>query len=64
MKLYGIWDYDDDDWLRELPSKVDDGGKAILAYENTIAAKLRAAKHYGHDSYMNTGGYCEVREIV
>ena len=32
--MWGIWDFDLKDWVRELPSKVDDGGIAILAFEN------------------------------
>lgn len=30
--FYGIWCYDAKDWLRELPSTVDDGGIAIIGY--------------------------------
>ena len=58
MKVYGVWCKDKNgnkgDWLRELPSNVDDGG---------IAA--RAAKHYGFDSYseVKKNDWCEVRPL-
>ena len=55
MKLYGIWCKDlnnnNGDWLRELPSKVNEGGEAILAFTSIQAARARAADHYHYQSY-------------
>lgn len=55
MTIYGIWckdlkDYKGD-WLRELPSNVDDGGIALLTFTSKREACARAGKHYGYDSY-------------
>lgn len=60
--MFGIWCFDTNDWLRELPSKVDDGGIAILAFDAHEAGE-RAAKHYGFDSYraVRDAGWCTVR---
>jgi len=65
MKLYGIWCYDTKDWLRELPSKVDDGGEAILVFTSKAKAMQRAAKNYGYDTYAQAekDGWCSVREL-
>ena len=49
--MWGIWDHDTDDWVRELPSKVDDGGIAILAFDKLEDAQERAAQHYGYEDY-------------
>ena len=63
--MWGIWCLDTNDWLRELPSKVDDGGEAILVFSSKRAAQRRAAKHYGYDTYSEVfaTGFCEVRDI-
>lgn len=67
MKFYGIWckDEGDGDWLRELPSRVQDGGEAIIAYASIRAAWSRAAGHYGYHSYtaVKRDGWCEVRAL-
>lgn len=64
--MWGIWDNDKNDWVRELPSKVDDGGSAILAFFSKADACRRAAKHFGFDSYTEakTKDWCEVRPLV
>lgn len=65
--MWLIWCFDANDgkgdWLRELPSKVDDGGEAVLAFTSQLKARQRAAKHYGFDTYgeMRRAGWCEVR---
>lgn len=70
MKLYGIWctDLNDNkgDWYRELPSKVDDGGIAILAFTSQREAKSRAAQEYAFDTYAEAkkSGWCEVKPLV
>ena len=76
MKLYGIWCKDlklnkksgryRGDWLRELPSNVDDGGIAMLVFASLREAQSRAAKHYGFDSYteVKKNGWCEVRSLT
>lgn len=66
MRIWAIWDLDEKDWVRELPSKVDDGGEAILAFTSKREAYRRAAKHFGFDSYTEATrkGWCEVREIT
>jgi hypothetical protein len=63
--VFGIWDNDRNDWVRELPSKVDDGGAAILAFEKCRQAQRRAAKHFGCDTYAEArrDGWCEVRRL-
>lgn len=63
--MWGIWDCNDADWVRELPSKVDDGGEAVLAFTSEAEAKRRAAKHYGYRSYAaaKRDGHCEVRSL-
>jgi predicted phosphoadenosine phosphosulfate sulfurtransferase len=63
--VWAIWDYVKKDWVREMPSKVDDGGEAILCYTSARAAKRRAAKHFGYDSYSGVegDGWCEVRPV-
>lgn len=69
MKLYGIWCKDLNDnkggWYRELPSKVDDGGVAILAFTSQREAKSRAAQEYGFDTYAEAkkNDWCEVRPL-
>lgn len=65
MKLYGIWCKDEKDWLRELPSKVDDGGEAILAFQFLSEAKARAAQHYACDTYAEAKRqWCEVLPLT
>jgi hypothetical protein len=63
--MFGIWDLEKNDWVRELPSKVDDGGEAILAFESERRARQRAAKHFGFDGYAEAKrkGWCEVRPL-
>ena len=63
--MYAIWCYDVGDWLREPPSKVDDGGRAILVWTNKGEAGQRAAQHYGAICYSEAkrDGWCEVVEI-
>lgn len=69
MKLYGIWCFDlndnKGDWYRELPSRVDDGGIALLVFTLQRDAKSRAAQEYGFDTYaeMKKNGWAEVREL-
>jgi hypothetical protein len=69
MKLYGIWckDLKDcrGDWYRELPSKVDDGGVAILAFTSMRQAQKRAAQEYGFDAYSEArkNDWVEVRPL-
>ena len=70
MKLYGIWckDLKDcrGDWLRELPSSVDDGGIAMLVFTSKRAAEERAAKNYGFDTYAQArkNDWGEVRSLT
>lgn len=61
--MWAIWCLDVNDWLRELPSKVDDGGEAVLAYTSRRAAQRRAAKHFACASYgeAKAAGWCEVK---
>jgi hypothetical protein len=66
--MWGVWRYDQGDkgdWLRELPTEVDDGGTAILAFRYLKDAKQRAAKHYGYASYREAtkDGWCVVRKL-
>jgi hypothetical protein len=69
MKLYGIWCKDlnenKGDWLRELPSRLEEGGKALLAFTSKRQAERRAADHYGYDLYsqVRRDDWCEVKEI-
>ena len=49
--MWAIYDVESDGWVKELPSKVDDGGIAILCFADRKDAEQRAAKHYGYDSY-------------
>lgn len=64
--LYAIWDHDKGDWVRELQSKVDDGGIAILVFTSQRNAKTRAAKHFGYDRYADLArdGWVSVREVA
>ncbi len=69
MKLYGVWCKDigtQGDWLRELPSKVQDGGTAILAFASEREAKRRAAVHYGFGAYSEAKAmnWCEVKPLA
>jgi hypothetical protein len=66
MTLFGIWCKDTNDWLRELPSKVDDGGEALLVFTSKRAAQRRAAKHYGFAAYAEAKrkDWCEVRLLT
>ena len=63
--MYGIWLFDGQDWLREPPSAVAGGVRAVLAFESHAAAQTRAARHFGFASYAAAfgHGYCEVRPI-
>lgn len=63
--MWGIWCKDTNDWLRELPSKVDDGGEAVLAFASRMTARRRAAKHYGFETWAEVvvAGWCEVRKL-
>ncbi len=63
--MWGIWDFDLCDWVREMPSKVDDGGEALLAYGRKVDACRRAAKHFAFPSYSDAkrAGACEVRRL-
>lgn len=65
MLYWAIWDKDAKDWVREMPSKVDDGGQAVLAYRSKQKAEKRAAKHFGYYSYTlaKKDGHCEVRQL-
>lgn len=70
--FYGIWcydnprDYNKADWLRELPSKVADGGEAILVYTSIRAAQHRAAEHFGFDTYteVKKNGWAIVKPLT
>ncbi len=64
--IYGIWDVHIRDWVREMPSKVDDGGFAILAFASPDMAMRRAAKHFGFRIYSEAkrAGYCIVLPLV
>lgn len=63
--MWGIWEFEINDWFRELPSKVDDGGIALLAFTSKAEACDRAAKNWGYDSYsqMKADGWGEVRPL-
>ena len=63
--MYGIWDCVLKDWVREMPSKVDYGGFAILVFENKQAACQRAAKHFFFRTYSaaKKSGACFVRSL-
>lgn len=52
--------------MRELPSNVDDGEIAILAYTSIREAKARAAKAYGFDTYdeAKKNGWVEVKTLT
>lgn len=69
MKLYGIWCKDlkdcKGDWMRELPSKVNDGEIAILAFTAKRTAQERAAEAYGYDTYSQArrDDWVEVRQL-
>lgn len=62
--LWVIYDYDAKDYVRELPSKVDDGGTAILAFASRYEARKRAAKYFGFMTYKQAhqNNWCEVRK--
>lgn len=68
--MFGIWvresaSREHAEWLRELPSKVDDGDVAVLAFTTRHEAEARAAKHFGYDTYdqMLADNWCEVRPL-
>lgn len=70
MKLYGIWNLYlarewKIGWVREYPSTLYEGGKAILAFTSIKEARARAASTYGYDSYSDVkkDGWCEVRVL-
>lgn len=62
IAMWGIWDFETNDWIREMPSKVDDGGTAVLAFMNKREACRRATKHFACDTYRQAQrrGWCEV----
>lgn len=64
--IYGIWDYETKDWVREMPSRVNDGGVAVLAFQSKREACKRAADHWacGYYSDAKRLGYCEVRPLA
>jgi len=45
--MWAIWDFGCNDYVRELPSKVNEGGIAILAFEDKEEAQDRARRHWG-----------------
>lgn len=49
--MWIIWDCEANDWMRELPSTLDDGGKAILSFQTRESAMKRTAKHFGYETY-------------
>lgn len=63
--MWGIWDYAARDWYRELPSPVDDGGTAILAFTSEGLAAVRATKAWGFDDWSEAkaSGNFEVRRL-
>jgi hypothetical protein len=63
--MYGIWLMETGGWMRELPSKVDGGNIALLAFESKREACKRAAKEFGYETYteMKRDGWCEVRTL-
>ena len=64
QRIYLIWDNDREEYVKELPSKVDDGDIALLCFTSMKEAKDRAAKHWGYDGYysqMKADGWGEVR---
>jgi len=63
--MWVIWDFESNDWLRELPSKVDDGGVAVLMFGHRREAQERAAKHFGYEFYWEAkrDGWCEVVKV-
>lgn len=64
-QMWGIWDKSQNDWLRELPSKVNDGGIAVLAFKTKTDACTRAAQHFGFDTYKDAkdNDWCEVKTL-
>jgi hypothetical protein len=64
--MWGIWCLDTNDWAREMPSNVNDGGVAVLAFFSKQAACKRAAERYFYDTYTEAkrDGWCEVRKIT
>jgi hypothetical protein len=70
MKLYGIWCKDLNDnkggWYRELPSTVNDGHVATLAFASKRDACYRAASEYGFDTYSEAkrNGWVEVKTLT
>lgn len=65
--MYAIWDVEEQDWIRELPSKVDDGQIAVLVFRFKHHAQRRAAKHYGYPATswprVNRYGVCQIIQI-
>lgn len=65
MRLYGIWQELENDWLRELPSQLYDGGEALLVYDNLEKAQQRAASNFGFDDYheAHAAGWVTVKPL-
>lgn len=72
-RLYAIWSENDEPtgsdnpegFVRELPSKVNDGGIALLVFTSRREAERRAADYFGYDSYAaaRNDGWVQVIEI-
>ena len=60
--MFGIWDKDKNDWVREGAVS----GRAILAFEHEEAAEERAAQRFGFETYEEAAdeGWCEVKPLV
>lgn len=69
-KIYGVWCKDahgnKGDWLREMPSRMDYGDIAILAFTTQRDAKQRAAREYGYETYTEAvkDGWCEIKPLL
>ena len=63
--MWLIWDVAEHDWIREMPSKVQDGGVAVLAFTSKREAYRRAAEHFGHKTYGRAKalGWCLVVDL-
>lgn len=66
MKLYAIYSFDrEEGFIKELPSKANDGGEALLVFTSRRKAQDRAAQYFGYDRYsaVRNDGWCKVVEI-
>jgi hypothetical protein len=66
--LFGIWDHEREDWLREadaLGQEYGRGRSPILAYESVRAAQQRAREHWGFSTYteVRRKGWAEARQL-